>query len=187
MKVQPSEFMKIFVILLLAAILNRYKHQRFSFKESMIPTMNIICWTAVPFFLILIQPDLGTALVILSIAFTLMLVSGISSKMIAALIASFLALLAFLTYLHNEHFEHFTKVIKPHQLDRIYGWLSPDEFDSTYGYQLKQAMLGIGSGQLSGSGYTKGNQVQGEISLKPIQILYLQSLARSLVLSAPPY
>lgn len=49
MKVQPSEFMKIFVILLLAAILNRYKHQRFSFKESMIPTMNIICWTAVPF------------------------------------------------------------------------------------------------------------------------------------------
>ncbi len=161
MKVQPSEFMKIFVILLLAAILNRYKHQRFSFKESMIPTMNIICWTPVPFFLILIQPDLGTALVILSIAFTLMLVSGISSKMIAALIASFLALLAFLTYLHNEHFEHFTKVIKPHQLDRIYGWLSPDEFDSTYGYQLKQAMLGIGSGQLSGSGYTKGNQVQG--------------------------
>ncbi|HCO81297.1 rod shape-determining protein RodA [Bacillus sp. (in: firmicutes)] len=161
MKVQPSEFMKIFVILLLAAILNRYKHQRFSFKESMIPTMNIICWTAVPFFLILIQPDLGTALVILSIAFTLMLVSGISSKMIAALIASFLAFLAFLTYLHNEHFEHFTKVIKPHQLDRIYGWLSPDEFDSTYGYQLKQAMLGIGSGQLSGSGYTKGNQVQG--------------------------
>lgn len=50
-----------------------------------------------------------------------MLVSGISSKMMAALMASFLALLSFLVYLHNEHFEHFTKIIKPHQLDRIYG------------------------------------------------------------------
>ncbi|WP_282062556.1 rod shape-determining protein RodA [Bacillus pumilus] len=160
-KVQPSEFMKIFVILLLAAVLNQYKHQRFSFKESIIPTSKVVCWTVVPFFLILIQPDLGTALVILSIAFTLMLVSGISSKMIAALMASFLALLSFLVYLHNEHFVHFTKIIKPHQLDRIYGWLSPDEFDSTYGYQLKQSMLGIGSGQLSGSGFTKGQQVQG--------------------------
>ncbi|MDM5321205.1 rod shape-determining protein RodA [Bacillus altitudinis] len=160
-KVQPSEFMKIFVILLLAAVLNQYKHQRFSFKESIIPTSKLVCWTVVPFFLILVQPDLGTALVILSIAFTLMLVSGISSKMIATLMASFLALLSFLVYLHNEHFVHFTKIIKPHQLDRIYGWLSPDEFDSTYGYQLKQSMLGIGSGQLSGSGFTKGQQVQG--------------------------
>lgn len=153
--------MKIFVILLLAAVLNQYKHQRFSFQESIIPTTKVICWTIVPFFLILIQPDLGTALVILSIAFTLMLVSGISSKMTAALMAAFLALLAFLIYLHNHHFEHFTKIIKPHQLDRIYGWLSPDEFDSTYGYQLKQSILGIGSGQLSGSGFTKGQQVQG--------------------------
>ncbi|MFB8735548.1 FtsW/RodA/SpoVE family cell cycle protein [Bacillus sp. SL00103] len=47
-KVQPSEFMKIFVILLLAAVLNQYKHQRSLLKKAF-PT-SAVCWTVVPFF-----------------------------------------------------------------------------------------------------------------------------------------
>lgn len=160
-EIQPSEFMKIILILLLASILNQYQHKRFSFTESIIPTGKIMMYTVFPFFFILVQPDLGSALVILSIAFTLMLVSGISGSMIMSLSLGFMALVAFLTYLHNHYFEIFSKIIKPHQLDRIYGWLSPHEHASTYGYQLTQALLGIGSGQMSGSGFTHGIQVQG--------------------------
>ncbi len=79
-EIQPSEFMKIILILLLASILNQFQHKRFSFTESIIPTGKIMVYTVIPFFFILVQPDLGSALVILSIAFTLMLVSGISGE-----------------------------------------------------------------------------------------------------------
>src|SRR5699024_9954312 len=48
----------------------------------------------------------------------------------------------------------------PHQLTRIYGWLDPGQYASNYGYQLQQAMTGIGSGQLTGKGINEGVQVQ---------------------------
>ncbi|MCI4136260.1 rod shape-determining protein RodA [Bacillus vallismortis] len=161
LEIQPTEFMKIILILLLASVLNQYHHKRFSFTESLIPTGKIMVYTVIPFFFILIQPDLGSALVILSIAFTLMLVSGISGRMIMFLSLGFIALITLLTFLHNYYFDIFSKIIKPHQLDRIYGWLSPHEHASTYGYQLTQSLLAIGSGQLTGSGFTQGVQVQG--------------------------
>ncbi|WP_186438863.1 FtsW/RodA/SpoVE family cell cycle protein, partial [Bacillus licheniformis] len=91
-EIQPSEFMKIILILLLASILNQFQHKRFSFAESIIPTGKIMMYTVIPFFFILVQPDLGSALVILSIAFTLMLVSGISGRMIVSLSLGFMAL-----------------------------------------------------------------------------------------------
>ncbi|MDO3661611.1 FtsW/RodA/SpoVE family cell cycle protein [Bacillus sp. C28GYM-DRY-1] len=81
--------------------------------------------------------------------------------MIMSLSLGFIALIAFLTFLHNYYFEMFSKIIKPHQLDRIYGWLSPHEHASTYGYQLTQSLVAVGSGQLTGSGFTHGVQVQG--------------------------
>ncbi|MFB7639703.1 FtsW/RodA/SpoVE family cell cycle protein, partial [Peribacillus butanolivorans] len=104
--------------------------------------------------------DLGSALVIAAITFSLILASGISYKIIFILVSCFIALIRFLVHLHNNSYDIFSKIIKPHQLERIYGWLSPDEYASSYGYQLKQAILGIGSGQMYGSGFNQGSQVQ---------------------------
>jgi len=65
-----------------------------------------------------------------------------------------------LIYLYFTNFELFSKFIASHQLARIYGWLNPAEYSQGYGFQLQQALLGIGSGQLTGSGFTQGYQVQ---------------------------
>lgn len=159
-ELQPSEFMKIFIIIYIAVLMNKYGRQTLSFKDSIPITIRIVIATLVPFYLILVQPDLGSALVIMAITVTIIIVSGISFKMIGLLTAGFAALLALLVYLHNHFFDIFIKVIKPHQLERIYGWLSPNEFASSYGYQLTQAIRGIGAGQLRGSGFNLGTQVQ---------------------------
>ncbi|MGE6257488.1 rod shape-determining protein RodA [Heyndrickxia sporothermodurans] len=159
-ELQPSEFVKVFLIIFLAVILNKMGRYKLSFKGSIPITAKIVFASIMPFYLILVQPDLGSALVIAAIAFTLIIVSGISYKMIILLSSGFTALIAFLVYLHNHYFEVFSKFIKPHQLERIYGWLNPEKYASSYGYQLAQAIQGIGAGRLKGEGYNQGIQVQ---------------------------
>ncbi|WP_249872077.1 rod shape-determining protein RodA [Oceanobacillus saliphilus] len=159
-EVQPSEFMKIFLILALAATLSRIGKDRISFKKSIPITIKSILLTVVPFVLILVQPDLGSALMIAAVSITLIFISSISSKMISLLLISMTAMLGFLIFLYRVYFDIFTTIFKPHQLGRIYGWLSPQEFGSGYGYQLQQSMLGIGSGQITGAGFNQGVQVQ---------------------------
>ncbi|MFC4324230.1 rod shape-determining protein RodA [Litchfieldia salsa] len=159
-EIQPSEFMKVFLILFVAVLLNKIGKRQLSMMESIPITIKICGVTAIPFYLILVQPDLGSALVIASIAFTLIIVSGISYKIIALFCSGFLGLIAFLIYFHNNYFDLFIKLIKPHQLERVYGWLNPYDYASSYGYQLIQAMMGIGSGQLNGAGFNNGRQVQ---------------------------
>ncbi|GLO65731.1 rod shape-determining protein RodA [Oceanobacillus kimchii] len=157
---QPSEFVKIFLILYLAVLLKKYGKSQLDLKASLVLTGKILLVTMVPFVFVFIQPDLGSSLIILVIALTLIIVSHISYKVILMLITAFGACLAFLvftfTYLNNV----FEKLLKPHQLERIYGWLNPGEYASNFGYQLYQARMGIGSGQLTGNGFNQGQQVQ---------------------------
>ncbi|WP_255259876.1 rod shape-determining protein RodA [Lentibacillus sp. CBA3610] len=160
MELQPSEFMKIFLILLLASHLSRMGSERISFKASIPVTLKIAGYSLLPFSLILIQPDLGSSLIIVTITLTLILVSSISRKMIGILVTGMISLVAAFLVIYQSYYDVLTKVFKPHQLGRIYGWLNPNEFSSDYGYQLKQAVTGIGSGQLTGSGYNQGVQVQ---------------------------
>ncbi len=159
-ELQPSEFMKIFTIIYISVLLSKIDRRKLTFKESIPIVIKVVIVTLIPFYFILVQPDLGSALVIVAIAATIMLASGISFKMLGLLAACFTGLIGFLIYLHNHFFDLFIKIIKPHQLDRIYGWLSPDAFASSYGYQLTQAIRGIGAGQLKGSGFNQGVQVQ---------------------------
>lgn len=159
-EVQPSEFMKIFLILQIAVILKKIGKYKLSFKDSIWITLKISFYTLIPFYLIFKQPDLGSALMIVFAVFSLMFVSTISIKMILLLVTGAVSALGTLIYLHFYNFELFSKIIDDHQLPRIYGWLNPAEYSQGFGYQLRQALLGIGSGQLSGSGYNQGAQVQ---------------------------
>lgn len=156
---QPSEFVKIFLVLSLAHLvflITKDQRER-SFKEDWIVVAKVVAVGFPPFFLILIQPDLGTALVIASIMATMLLMAGISWK-IFALLGSLVGLfLTTLVWLHNNFYDFFIEhLIKPHQLRRIYGWLDPESDPGGMGYQLLNAVQGIGSGQLYGKGYTKG-------------------------------
>lgn len=159
-EIQPSEFMKIFFIIYISFILKKAGKFQLTFRSSAPVVLKVILYTLIPFLLIFDQPDLGSALVILGIAISLIFISSISSKMILFIVSGVTTLLGVLVYLFYFHHGLFTQVLKPHQLSRIYGWLEPEQYASNYGYQLQQAMTGIGSGQLNGKGFNKGVQVQ---------------------------
>lgn len=159
-EIQPTEFMKIALIVYLASILSKIGSDKLSFKKSIRHTFKVGVVSVIPFVLIMLQPDLGSALVIVGVTASILVVSSISPKMIGLIFslgAAFMSLLVYMFYFHQELFTHF---FKPHQLSRIYGWLYPEQYTSDYGYQLQQAVLGIGSGQLVGKGLNQGVQVQ---------------------------
>ncbi|NEU30000.1 rod shape-determining protein RodA [bacterium LRH843] len=162
--IQPSEIMKIFVILALAHLLYRITMNRVSkdLKSDLIIVAKLFAVGLPPFFLILKQPDLGTALVIASIMGTMLLVSGVAWRIILFIVLSAFAGIIALIWLHDHYFDVFSKIIESHQLDRIYGWLDPYGYQGSYGYQLVMAMRGIGSGQLYGSGFMQGIQTQSD-------------------------
>ncbi|WP_096156805.1 MULTISPECIES: rod shape-determining protein RodA [Bacillus] len=159
---QPSEFVKIFLIMVLAAVIYKWEKNKDELEEKtpLIVVIKIIAFSLPAFFLILKQPDLGTALVIAAIMVTMVFISGTSWKVLLAFAGSIIAGIATLVYLHNHHFEIFTKIIAKHQLARIYGWLNRQEYASSFGFQLTEALKGIGSGQVSGRGLLDGVQSQ---------------------------
>lgn len=159
-EIQPSEFMKIFLILYISYILSKVGKSRLTFRESIPVVCKVFLYSLIPFLLIFAQPDLGSALVILGITISLIVVSNISTKTLLVLVSSATTVLGSLVYFFYFHHELFTKIFKPHQLSRIYGWLDPVQYASDYGYQLQQAVMGIGSGQLTGKGFNEGIQVQ---------------------------
>lgn len=159
---QPSEFVKVFVVLILAYFLYKVttEGREKNFKADLILVGKIIGICFVPFFLILIQPDLGTALIIASVMATMILMSGVSWKVILLLAGLVLLGIAFLVWLYFFNYDLFSIFFKEHQMERIYGWLDPEGNAGSYGYQLVEALKGIGAGGLYGSGYMEGIQSQ---------------------------
>lgn len=148
---QPSEPMKLFTILAVARFMAKRAEDpdRFYYFYKLIPVASLV---GVPLLLILIQPDLGTALVFTGMLATMLIVGGIRLKhvvYVAGLVGSFFAAM---TMLYQYKQDIFFKIIKPYQWDRIIFWMDPDLEAMGRGFQLKQALIAIGSGQLFGKG-----------------------------------
>jgi len=155
--VQPSEFMKVFLILALAFLMVRHndKFPTHTVKTDLWLLTKMAVVSAPPMGLIAVEPDLGGFLVLSSIAGAMILVSGVKWRVIFAItIVGLLSIgLLFLawyaipgpisTFLEESVFNHVQS--------RFYGWLYPEKFSDS-GYQLVYAMLAIGSGQLFGKG-----------------------------------
>lgn len=148
---QPSEPMKLFTILAVARFMAKRADDpdRFYYFYKLIPVAALV---GVPLLLILLQPDLGTALVYTGMLATMMIVGGIRLKhvlYVAGLVGGFFA---GMTLLYQYKQDIFFKIIKPYQWDRIVFWMDPDLDAMGKGFQLKQALIAIGSGQLFGKG-----------------------------------
>jgi rod shape determining protein RodA len=148
---QPSEIMKLFTIMALARFLAARDQKPGHFREfrQLIPPSLIV---GVPMFLILIQPDLGTAMVYVGILATMLVVGGIRFRHVAVLGGLAGCFLGFMTILYHFHQDLFFKIIKPYQWSRITSWINPDLSALGDGFQLKQSLIAIGSGQLMGKG-----------------------------------
>ncbi|MBM7553750.1 FtsW/RodA/SpoVE family cell cycle protein [Thalassobacillus pellis] len=155
--IQPSEFMKIFTILTLSrVIVNHHKsHGLKSIKSDSLLLGKIMGLTFLPVFFIMQQPDFGTALVFLGIMSGMIIVAGVSWKLIVPLYGSIMAVAGLVLYLVIEAPVLLKKYlnVEEYQLGRIYAWLEPYKYQTGDGYNLVKSLLAIGSGTLTGKGF----------------------------------
>ena len=141
---QPSELMKISVILCLAKYYHRLKIDDVNSFLSITVAMTIII---VPIILVLSQPDLGTSVLIASSGLIILWLGGVKIKYF------FYSFVTFLISLPS-----IISFLKPYQKLRILTFLDPDRDPLGAGYQIIQSKIAIGSGGLSGKGFLKGTQ-----------------------------
>ncbi len=140
---QPSEFFKIFFIIFLAQIFSNYEH----YKEKRTIFLKVLGYTILPFILIFRQPDLGSAIVIFMISFVMIFHSEVPKKHILYFfIFVFLLLPAAWFMLHD------------YQKDRIISFVKPSYDLSGTSYNITQATIAIGSGEMFGRGLGLGKQ-----------------------------
>ncbi len=144
---QPSEIMKILVIVALAKYLhNDPKTDGRTLKDLVIPGLIL----ALPMGLILAQPDLGTALIVAFIFGTIMLLTNLKLRSLMTLVMAFLAS-APLTW---------TYLLKDYQRQRVLTFLNPEADILDTGWHAHQSMVAIGSGGFWGKGFMKSTQNQ---------------------------
>lgn len=141
---QPSEFTKVAIVVLLASILQREVGER-RLRHSIVLLCLVV--VAVPTGLILKQPDLGTALILVFVGGGVLLVGGMPLRWGALGGAVFLAIVP-----------HLWHHLKPYQQRRIQMYFNPDLDPLRYGYHIIQSKIAIGSGMVSGKGYLHGTQ-----------------------------
>jgi len=155
---QPSEFVKVFVILALARVIEDHhtKNVVKSIQSDFWLLIKIGIVTIIPVMLIMLQPDLGTSLVFLAIMLGMIFISGINWKILAPIFAVGIILASSVLFLVIKHPDILEKYlgVKEYQFGRIYSWIDPYNYQGAEGYQLTKSMLAIGSGQTSGKGIT---------------------------------
>jgi rod shape determining protein RodA len=145
---QVSEIMKLIIIIVLA----RYFAEVHTDRLTLMDLAKISAITLIPVFLILKQPDLGTALVLVPVALVGAFFAGIEWKH-AAVGLLVLALLIPLGWNMRRH-------LKPYQQQRIQTFLHPEQDQRGAGYQILQSEIAVGSGGFWGKGFGKGSQNQ---------------------------
>jgi len=143
---QPSELMKLTVILALSRYFDDHKsNESYTLKELFIPFLIVL----VPFVLILRQPDLGTALILMIIFASMVFFIGMNWKSFAVVLTGSLMLIPI-----GWHF------LKDYQKDRLITFLNPENDPLGTGYHIIQSMIAVGSGGIFGKGFLKGSQTQ---------------------------
>ncbi|MBC2161122.1 rod shape-determining protein RodA [Listeria booriae] len=152
---QPSEVVKVILIIVLAKVIwdHNRKFRTHTVKYDFWLLVKMGMFTLVPIGLIMLQPDLGTGLVFIAIMSGMILVSGITWKLIVPIYGSIVAIGGSLLYLVLYHESWLVKLgFKSYQFERIHTWINPESDPQGGGYQVLRAMTAIGSGQISGNG-----------------------------------
>ncbi|NLK21513.1 MAG: rod shape-determining protein RodA [Epulopiscium sp.] len=149
-RLQPSEFAKIIIILFMAKLFDK----RIDKMNTFLTVIMAFIFLVVPVYLIQKQPDLSTSIVFVVIFLVLLYVGGISYKYIlgALLIGIPILTIAFLYIIKTPD----QKLIKYYQRDRIISMINNEEQSSDNTFQTEQSVHAIGSGQLYGKGLYKG-------------------------------
>ena len=142
--IQPSEFVKIFFLLYLAAWLESKKGDFKDFKHSLLPFIFVFGVISI---LMLLQPDLGTLIIIFATVMVTYYVGGGRLKHIVVLLAT-LAIAGAMLF----------NVMRGYQIDRIKCYQNPEYSSNEKCYQINQSLIAIGSGGFWGRGIGQSHQ-----------------------------
>lgn len=145
-RIQPSEFAKVILIIALASFLIRRMEKIRTFETFALSFL----YLAAPMLLIFKQPDLGTSLVLISIWITMIFVMGTDIKNVLIFATACLVLGFAVFHIHG--------VLKPYQKNRLISFVDPAADPRGSGYHVTQSRIAIGSGQLVGKGFLGGTQ-----------------------------
>ena len=161
---QPSEFMKISYILMLAYVIvmftKKYKDRERTIGLDFLLILWMIIFTIPVLVLLALQSDLGTAMVFVAIFSGLVLLSGVSWKIIIPVLVSVAsAITGFLAIFITKDGRTFMHQLgmPTYQINRILAWLNPFDYAQTTTYQQAQGQIAIGSGGVFGQGYNVSN------------------------------
>ena len=144
MNLQPSELMKIGLILFLAKYYHRVSLENVNkIKFLFVPILALIA----PVLLVVMQPDLGTSLLIAAGGVVVAWLGGVRAKFFIYALIIFISLLPIAI-----------SFLKPYQKARILTFLNPEKDPLGAGYQIIQSKIAIGSGGLFGKGFLNGSQ-----------------------------
>ena len=150
---QPSELGKLLLVVALSA----FMVERIRRLSEVDTTCRVLLLAIVPAMLVVVQPDLGSALVYMAIAVAVLYVAG--TKWTHFLVLGALATGAVAVVLVGAPAVG-VEVLKPYQVDRLTAFVHPTDDPRKQGYQLKQSIVGIGSGQKTGRGAEGATQTK---------------------------
>jgi rod shape determining protein RodA len=143
---QPSEIAKIILILVLGYIFSEFKMSHLSWGKGILSSGAVV----LPFFLVALQPDLGTAATYIPIFLAAIILAGLKRKTVIFLLIACL-ILGFLGW---------NFMLKDYQKKRLTTLIFPSQDPLGSSYHITQSKIAVGSGGLLGKGYKKGTQSQ---------------------------
>lgn len=153
--IQPAEFVKLAIIIYLSAVYAKKQSYIDNFNQGVIPP---IIFLVLITFLIILQPDIGTAGIIFTTGFLIVFCSGMNWKNIGKLcLIGIFVILAFSPIIYINREDIFTEA----RLGRLYSFTDPFKYASDEGLQLVNSFLAIGSGGWKGAGLGKSIQKLG--------------------------
>ncbi|MDO5043921.1 MAG: FtsW/RodA/SpoVE family cell cycle protein [Coriobacteriia bacterium] len=157
---QPAELAKIATILMMAGLVSQYNGK----IEKLSDYLKLCGFLSVPFILILLQPDLGTGLILLVVGASIIIMGGAQKKWVLTTIAVLVGLVALVLItdpiidatLGDKH-----SLLKDYQMSRLLVFVDPSIDPSGDGYNLQQSKIAVGSGGIFGKGIGNASQAGG--------------------------
>ncbi|TWK17483.1 Peptidoglycan glycosyltransferase RodA [Bacillus licheniformis] len=150
---QPSEFMKIGLIMMLSSVISKANSKdSLSIREDIHLLLKIAGISAIPVSLILMQ-DAGTAGICMFFVAMMTFLSGVNWKLIITVAGTGIALVLLVLFLviHFPDFSQNVLHIKQYQINRVLTWVDSSQQTANEKYQTKQAVIAIGSGEIFGA------------------------------------
>jgi rod shape determining protein RodA len=149
--VQPSEFAKVALVVGMSMLLAEKRDAEDEPRDM--DVVLALVFAAVPFALVMLQPDLGTAMVVCALVLGLIAVSGAPIRWVVGLVVA--ALLVAVVAVQ-------TGMLKDYQIDRFRAFYDPAADPKGAGFNVRQSLIAVGSGGMDGQGLFQGAQTQGK-------------------------